>query len=57
MKKGTMIGLALLLSWGLQGQAVSNHQYADNLNAWLMYFGDHKFSPKWGVHLEAQWRK
>ncbi len=26
-------------------------------NAWLMYFGDHKISPKWGVHLEAQLRR
>jgi hypothetical protein len=57
MSKGIAIGFALLLAWSLQGQSVSNHQYANNLNAWLMYFGDHKFSPKWGVHLEAQWRR
>jgi len=28
-----------------------------NANAWLMYFGSHKISEKWGLHLEAQWRR
>lgn len=35
----------------------ANHQYANNFNAWYMYFGDHKFSEHWGVHLEAQLRR
>jgi hypothetical protein len=39
---------------------VSNAQTARNItnnnNSWFMYFGDHKFSDKWGVHLEAQLR-
>lgn len=38
-------------------QAQSPRQYTDNTNAWFMYFGDHKFSSKWGVHLEAQFRR
>lgn len=25
--------------------------------AWMMYFGDHPVGGKWGVHLEAQWRR
>lgn len=33
------------------------HQYGDNRNAWFMYFGDHKFSDKFGVHIEAQLRR
>jgi Protein of unknown function (DUF2490) len=28
-----------------------------NFNGWLMYFGDHPVAGKWGVHLEAQWRR
>lgn len=26
-------------------------------HGWIMYFGDHKFSKRWGVHAEAQWRR
>lgn len=32
---------------------VSDH----NSHAWYMYFGDHKVSGNWGVHLEGQWRR
>ena len=28
-----------------------------NFNAWAMYFGNHKTSDKWGLHLEGQWRR
>lgn len=34
-----------------------NRQVANHANAWLMYFGTHKFASKWSVHLEAQWRR
>lgn len=40
-----------------------NYSYAqiringDNNNAWLMYFGNHKFSKKLGLHIEVQWRR
>lgn len=29
----------------------------DNTNAWLMYFGNHKFSDRLGLHAEVQWRR
>jgi len=32
-------------------------QYTTNFNGWYMYIGDHKVSKKWGVHLEAQFRR
>lgn len=32
-------------------------KYANHYNGWYMYFGDHKISDKWGVHLEAQLRR
>lgn len=35
------------------GQTAQDH----NAHAWLMYFGDHPVSPKWGLHLEAQVRR
>lgn len=41
----------------LNGQTSPLHQYANNQNAWFMYFGDHKVSERWGVHLEAQLRR
>ncbi len=28
-----------------------------NFHGWLMYFGDHPVNDKWGIHLEAQWRR
>ena len=37
--------------------AQSIRKQTTNINAWFMYFGDHKFADKWGVHLEAQFRR
>lgn len=37
------------------GQSI--RQQSSNINTWFMYFGDHKFSQKFGVHLEAQIRR
>jgi hypothetical protein len=31
--------------------------HAYNTNAWLMYFGNHKFSSWMGLHAEVQWRR
>jgi hypothetical protein len=38
-------------------QANAQRKFTENNNGWFMYFGDHKFSKKWGVHLEAQLRR
>lgn len=35
----------------------AQRQSTDNYNGWFMYFGDHKFADKWGVHIEAQLRR
>ena len=35
----------------------SRHRYADNLNSWIMYFGEIRIHEKVGIHLEAQWRR
>ncbi len=40
----------------IQAQPASRVQ-DHNGNAWFMYFGDHKVSGKWDVHLEGQWRR
>lgn len=58
MKK--IVLFALLVSSGVfvvPLQAQNKRQLAQNYNAWFMYFGSHKFSSKWGVHLEAQLRR
>lgn len=56
MKKTFLITSLLALALLVNAQT-ANHQNADHLNTWYMYFGDHKFSEKWGVHLEAQFRR
>ena len=35
----------------------TQRQSIDNLHGWFMYFGDHKFADKWGVHIEGQLRR
>ena len=30
---------------------------AEHFNAWLMVFGNHRLSERWGVHTEYQWRR
>src|SRR3954453_10889501 len=37
--------------------APSIAQTDSNFHGWLMYFGDHPVSDRWGVHLEAQFRR
>src|SRR5690606_41226025 len=44
----------LSLSLFVLGQT-RTHAY--NTNAWLMYFGNHKFSDQVGLHAEVQWRR
>jgi hypothetical protein len=38
-------------------RAQSPRQYTENHNGWFAYTGNHKLSDKWGLHLEAQWRR
>lgn len=49
--------MACLLAAQLTAHSQVVRQHTDNLNGWYMYFGDHKVSDKWGVHLEAQFRR
>ena len=48
--------LCLFLSQAGLAQTVKKN-YVKNNNAWFMYFGDHKFSSKLGLHVEAQLRR
>jgi Protein of unknown function (DUF2490) len=52
-----ILSLSLLVvgSGSLHGQQARTH--AVNNNAWLMYFGNHRLSERFGVHAEAQWRR
>jgi hypothetical protein len=38
-------------------KAQVKRKYSNNTNGWFMYVGSHKVSAKWGIHLEAQWRR
>lgn len=55
MKSTLLIALALLRLTSASAQLPRQH--TTNQNGWYMYFGDHQFAPKWGVHLEAQFRR
>ncbi|MBX2927223.1 MAG: DUF2490 domain-containing protein [Saprospiraceae bacterium] len=57
MKQTFLLILWLAAAAAGHAQGNSNQRYVTNQNAWFMYFGDHKFSEKWGVHLEAQLRR
>ena len=57
MKNKILILVFFLISAKLQAQTSHLHLQTKNNNAWFMYFGDHKFSNKFGVHLEAQLRR
>src|SRR3954471_2375911 len=37
--------------------SLSTAQTDSNFHGWLMYFGDHPVSDRWGAHLEAQFRR
>lgn len=45
----------LLLQFSIARSQPRTHAY--NTNAWLMYFGSHKFSNSLGLHTEVQWRR
>jgi len=37
--------------------SVAQKQTEEHFNGWLMYFGTHKFTEKWGLHIETQLRR
>ena len=57
MKKIFFIYMLFFIILNIKAQTNPLHQYTQNANAWLMYFGDHKVADKWGIHLEAQLRR
>lgn len=56
MKK-YIIFILFLMFFTSASFAQSPRTYTNNTNAWLMYFGTHKFAKNWSLHLEAQWRR
>ena len=56
MKKIFLILISCLFTL-IMWSGPAYHEKTYNQNAWLMYFGDHKFSRKFGIHLEAQLRR
>jgi hypothetical protein len=59
MFRKIILGALLLLLMGSFApiQAQSIRKTTNNNHGWFMYFGDHKFSKKWGLHLETQVRR
>ena len=46
-----------LLTLSLPSKSNAQTAQDSNFHGWLMYFGDHPVSDRWGVHLEAQFRR
>jgi hypothetical protein len=57
-KMRPILGLLIALSAQICFSQTSTAKLQDhNFNGWYMYFGDHPFKGKWGLHLEGQWRR
>ena len=56
MKK-LLVLFAIVMSVGQMLAQSPLRNVQSNNNGWFMYFGDHKFSEHWGIHLEAQFRR
>jgi len=52
---GAAATCAFLFTVSLPVPAIA--QTDSNFHGWLMYFGDHPVSDRWGAHLEAQFRR
>ena len=52
-----LYSLIILCGLACSHHAAAQRIHTDNQNAWLMYFGNHAFNDRWGLHLEAQWRR
>ena len=49
--------IIVLLSTIVAGAGHAQKDIATQSNAWLMYFGNHRISDRWGLHTEYQWRR
>jgi hypothetical protein len=52
-KKIVVFIIGFLLALNVNAQK----EIANQENAWLMYFGNHRISDRWGIHTEYQWRR
>ena len=57
MKQFLVAVLFILAAIATPAAAQSPRRAVSQTNAWLMYFGSHKFTKRLGVHAEAQWRR
>jgi hypothetical protein len=56
MKNYILLLVTILFAYSSKAQSPLRNTQTNN-NSWFMYFGDHKFSEHWGIHLEAQFRR
>ena len=55
--RGRFCHLCVLACVLLVRPAIAQDLTADQFNAWVMYAGNHRFSDRWGLHTEYQWRR
>ncbi len=56
-KNAILFFVSIYIFISIASHAQSPRQYTTNYNGWFVYTGNHKLSDKWGLHLEAQWRR
>lgn len=57
IRKRLVLCSAMCLATTMSLYAQTARVHTTNTHAWLMYFGNHKFSERLGLHAEVQWRR
>lgn len=55
--KSCLLTIAIFSIFNANNATAQTRIHSSNNNAWLMYFGDHKISKYWGIHIEGQIRR
>jgi hypothetical protein len=53
----TKIVLHLFIFLTVFGKLSAQKDISSQTHAWVMYFGNHRLSDRWGLHTEYQWRR
>jgi hypothetical protein len=49
--------ILLFVAFAMATTSFAQKQISDQEHAWLMYFGNHRITDRWGIHTEYQWRR
>lgn len=57
MRLSLLLACLCIASWCTVASAHAQTKTGAETSGWYMYFGDHRFTENWGLHLEGQWRR